>query len=227
MGSGSMFDRIAPRYDLLNRILSLGLDGGWRRRAVRAMRSATSAVPVATSRNSWPASARSARAHPGARVVGVDPSSQMLEVGAQKVLRDGVGDRVRLQLGNCEHLPFADRRFDGSIIAFGIRNVPDRAAGVREMARVTRVGRPVVILELAEPTAGVAGSFARFYIHHVVPRIGAWLSGAREYRYLQQSVEAFPAAEAFARLMGANGVRVRSFMSLGFGACTLYVGESE
>ena len=227
LGSGAMFDRIAHRYDLLNRVLSLGMDGGWRRQAVRALALAPGDTALDVATGTGDVAIRIAQSHPTVCVTGIDPSSAMLGVAARKLLRDALGMRVTLATGDCQHLPFESRHFDGSIIAFGIRNVPDRARGVREMARVTRAGRPVVILELAEPPSGLLGSVARTYVHQVVPRVGAWLSGAREYRYLQESVAAFPSPPEFAAVMAANQVRVRSVISLGFGACTLYVGESQ
>ena len=108
-------------------------------------------------------------------------------------------------------------------MAFGIRNVPDRAAALREMARVTRKGGRVAILELGEPKRGLLGPLARFHIRHVVPALGALISGSREYRYLQESIAAFPEPEVFAELMRDSGLRVISVTPLTFGVCNLYV----
>jgi demethylmenaquinone methyltransferase/2-methoxy-6-polyprenyl-1,4-benzoquinol methylase len=109
-------------------------------------------------------------------------------------------------------------------IAFGIRNVPDRARGLREMARVCRPGGRVAILELGEPKKGIMAPLARFHIRQVVPRLGAWISGAKEYRYLQTSIAAFPEPEDFAALMKASGLDVLEVVPLTFGVCNLYVG---
>ena len=222
-----MFDRIAPRYDALNRILSLGMDRGWRRRAVAALDLPSAAEVLDVATGTADVALRIARTAAQVRVVGVDPSANMLAVGQGKVAAAGLGARVTLAPGDCQALPFADGCFDGTIIAFGIRNVPDRRRGLHELARVTRPGRPVVVLELNEPPAGGLGFFARTYVHQIVPRVGAWLSGAREYRYLQESVAAFPAPAAFAGLMREAGLAVRAVQSLGFGACTLFVGVVE
>jgi demethylmenaquinone methyltransferase / 2-methoxy-6-polyprenyl-1,4-benzoquinol methylase len=220
-----MFDAIAPRYDMLNRILSMGIDRGWRRRTVDALvlgDGPAVALDVATGTGDL-ALAIAAR-HPQAQVVGLDPSDNMLAVGRGKVAKAGIDDRVELVHGDAQDLPFDDDRFDACCIGFGIRNVPDRALALREMARVTQPGGRVAVLELGEPEGGVMGPLARFHIRTVVPRLGAALSGAREYRYLQESIAAFPAPEAFADMMHAAGMDVLEVRPLTFGVCHLYVG---
>jgi demethylmenaquinone methyltransferase/2-methoxy-6-polyprenyl-1,4-benzoquinol methylase len=220
-GSGAMFDAIAQRYDLLNRIISFGADKRWRSRTVAAIGDADRVLDVATGTGDLAIAIAGARPH--AHVVGVDPSTRMLEVGRAKVAKLGLSDRVELREGDAQALPFEDASFDAATIAFGIRNVPDRIKGLAEMARVTRPGGRVVVLELSEPREGVVAPFARFHVHKVVPAIGAWLSGAREYRYLAQSIEAFPPAEEFARMMTSAGLEVLEIVPMTFGACTLYV----
>ena len=222
-GSGQMFDRIARRYDLLNRMMSFGVDKRWRKRTVAALAlpaTASRVLDVATGTGDLAIDI--ARRHPGAEVIGVDPSAKMIEVGATKVTRfDG---RVSLVLGDAQALAFDDGSFDAVTIAFGIRNVPDRTRGLAEMARVCRVGGRVAILELGEPKRGVMAPLARFHIRQVVPRLGALLSGSKEYRYLQTSIAAFPPPDEFAELMAANGLKVLEVVPLTFGVCNLYVG---
>ena len=128
-----------------------------------------------------------------------------------------------MRVGDAQDLPFEDDSVDGVTIAFGIRNVPDRPKALREMARVTKASGRVVILELSEPRGGLMGKLARTYVHEVVPRMGALLSGAKEYRYLQRSIEAFPPADVFARTMEEAGLRVLEAPALAFGAAHLYV----
>lgn len=223
-GSGAMFDRIAGRYDMLNRVMSFGVDKRWRKKTVAALAlpktDACRVLDVATGTGDLAIDI--ARRHPGAAVIGVDPSAKMIEVGAGKVTRfDG---RVSLVLGDAQALAFDDGHFDAVTIAFGIRNVPDRARGLAEMARVCRVGGRVAILELGEPKRGVMAPLARFHIRQVVPRLGALLSGSKEYRYLQTSIAAFPPPDEFAQLMTANGLTVLEVVPLTFGVCNLYVG---
>ncbi|MEZ4404102.1 MAG: bifunctional demethylmenaquinone methyltransferase/2-methoxy-6-polyprenyl-1,4-benzoquinol methylase UbiE [Kofleriaceae bacterium] len=222
-GSGAMFDRIARRYDLLNRLMSFGVDKRWRKKTVAAL-----ALPDGPSRVLDVATGTGdlaidiARLHPQAQVVGVDPSANMIAVGGPKVARfDG---RVELALGDAQALAFPDASFDAVCISFGIRNVPDRALGLAEMARVCKPGGRVAILELGEPRRGVMAPLARFHIRQVVPRVGALLSGAKEYRYLQTSIAAFPPPDEFAAMMTAAGLSVVEVVPLTFGVCNLYVG---
>ncbi|MRG96047.1 bifunctional demethylmenaquinone methyltransferase/2-methoxy-6-polyprenyl-1,4-benzoquinol methylase UbiE [Polyangium spumosum] len=223
-GSGEMFDAIAARYDILNRILSLGMDQGWRRRAVQALALRRSARALDLATGTADLAMTIARWYPDATVIGLDPSSGMLAEGAHKLAAAGLEDRVTLRIGDAQALPFEDASVDGVAIAFGIRNVPDRARALREMARVTRPGGRVVILELSEPRAGLMGLLARTYVHEIVPRIGAALSGAKEYRYLQRSIEAFPSPEVFTRMMGEAGLSVVEASPLTFGVAHLFVG---
>jgi demethylmenaquinone methyltransferase/2-methoxy-6-polyprenyl-1,4-benzoquinol methylase len=226
-GSGAMFDQIAHRYDLLNRLISFGMDGRWRRALVRSLevgeRKAPAVLDVAT--GTADIAVAIAKTHQDARVVGLDPSVGMLEVGRDKLRRLELGDRVELVEGDAQAMPFDDDSFEASCIAFGIRNVPDRLAGLKEMARVTRPGRPVVILELGEPRRGLLAPFARFHVHHVVPRLGAWLSGAKEYAYLEQSIAAFPPPERFMDLMREAGLTVENHRAFVFGGANLYTGR--
>lgn len=225
-GSGAMFDRIAARYDLLNRLMSGGLDHRWRTRLVRALDLPPGAHVLDLACGTGDVALRVAALHPDARVTGVDPSGGMLAVGARKVARRGLEGRVALTDGDAQALVFPDRTFDGVTIAFGIRNVPDRLRALREMARVTRPGGRVAILELGEPRGSLLASLARLHVHHVVPTMGALLSGAWEYRYLQRSIAAFPAPEEFAALMEQAALRDVRVERLTFGAVHLYVGRA-
>lgn len=229
-GSGAMFDKIARRYDLLNKVISLGLDRRWRRALVQALAPRRGApaprllVDVAT--GTADVALALARVWPTAQVIGVDPSPGMLAGGMKKVARAGAARRVRLVLGDGQALPLETGTADGVSIAFGIRNVPDRLAGLREMARVARPGAPLAVLELGEPRRGLLGPFARWHVHNVVPRLGAWLSGWREYRYLAESIARFPAPEAFVALCEQAGWRDVRVTPFSFDAVHLYVGRA-
>jgi demethylmenaquinone methyltransferase / 2-methoxy-6-polyprenyl-1,4-benzoquinol methylase len=225
-GSGEMFDAIAARYDMVNRVLSFGVDQSWRRATVAALRIGPGARVLDVATGTGDLAIQVARAAPDVRVVGIDPSAKMLEIGRRKLESAALGDRVELHAGDAQELPFPDAEFDGVCIAFGIRNVPDRARGLREMARVTRPGGRVAILELSEPR-GVLAPIARLHVHTLVPWVGALLSGAREYRYLERSIAAFPAPEQFAEMMRQAGLEVVEVRPMTFGACHLFVGERK
>lgn len=231
-GSGKMFDGIAHRYDLLNRLMSFGLDRRWRRKTVESLalgtissNSAPRVLDLAT--GTADLAIRIARTQPHAHVTGLDPSSGMLEIAGQKTARFGLADRIDLVQGSAEELPFDDDSFDAVCIGFGIRNVPDRPRALREMARVVRPGGRIAILELSEPERGVMGKLAQWHVHVVVPRMGALLSGSKEYRYLQQSIAAFPRPDVFADIMRESGIYVLDVEKLAFGACQLFVGTPD
>ncbi len=225
-GSGEMFDAIAPRYDLLNRLLSLGIDQRWRRRLVQSLKLRPGAQVLDHATGTADLALLIARLSPGVHVVGVDPSSEMLRVGRAKVTRAGLDERITLREGDAENLVgIADQTFDAVSMAFGIRNVPDRARALKELARVTRPGGRIAILELSEPQGTLVGPLARLHVHRVVPWLGGLLSGSREYRYLQRSIAAFPPPHAFAQLMAGSGMQVEGVEPLTFGVCHLYVGS--
>jgi demethylmenaquinone methyltransferase/2-methoxy-6-polyprenyl-1,4-benzoquinol methylase len=224
-GSGEMFDAIAARYDLLNRLLSFGIDQRWRRELVRCLALSPNARVLDHATGTADLALLIARSAPGIRVLALDPSTEMLRIGRAKVAAAGLADRVELRRGDAERLDDVESAsFDAVSIAFGIRNVPDRGRALTEFARVIRPGGRVAILELSEPSGGLMGPLARWHVHSVVPWLGSLLSGAREYRYLQRSIAAFPPPSEFARLMASSGLRVLRSQALTFGVCHLYVG---
>ena len=154
-----------------------------------------------------------------------DPSAGMLAVGRDKVRAAGLAARIELVAGDAQDLPFGDGELDAVTVSFGVRNFPDRRQALAEMGRVTRRGGRIAILELSEPEAGLLAWPARFYVHRFVPALGALLSGAHEYRYLQRSIAAFPRADTFAALMTDAGLAVIAVERLGFGAAHLFVAE--
>jgi demethylmenaquinone methyltransferase/2-methoxy-6-polyprenyl-1,4-benzoquinol methylase len=220
-----MFDQIAGRYDLLNRIMSLGQDQRWRRRAVQELRVKPGDLILDVATGTADLAMMIADRHPSARVLGVDPSANMLAEGNKKILDQRMPHRVTLELGDGQALPLEDDSVDGAVVAFGIRNFPDRLKGLQEMRRVVRPGRRVVILELSEPRHGLLAKPAQWYVHEIVPRLGALISGQQEYRYLQQSIEAFPDAPQFLSLMAHAGLHNNRAIPMTFGAVHVFVGE--
>lgn len=218
----AMFDAIAPRYDLLNRLLSARVDVAWRRKAVRALevRPGDCVLDLATGTGDLLLEELISGA---VKSVGADLSLGMLRLARPKFEREGHKD-ARVCQGDAERLPFGDARFDGASIAFGIRNVLDRAQGVREMRRVVKPGRRVVVLEFHE-TTGVIGIVFRLYFNHILPRIGALVSSRAAYSYLPKSVANFETPEGFGQLMRDAGLKEVMSQPLTFGIAWLHLGR--
>ena len=221
----AMFDRIAPRYDLLNRLLSGGTDVRWRRRAVDLLdlRGPSRILDLCTGTADLliEALGRDPR-HSG---LGVDLSHGMLVRGTAKLRRGGHAGRAGLVGGDGERLPVREGSFDGALVAFGIRNVGDPARAVREVVRALRPGGRFVVLEFSMPR-GVLGAAYRLYFRAVLPRLGGLLSGdGSAYSYLPESVERFPSPPDFASLLEEAGLRAVSWRLLTGGIACLHRGE--
>src|SRR3989441_8818866 len=222
-----MFDRIAPRYDLLNRLLSVGTDLSWRRRALELARLGENgrALDVGTGTGDF-ALALLARAPGSATVTGVDISPGMLEVAARRAAKAGVGARYERLIASVESLPFADGTFDVVTAGFVIRNVGDIPKGLREMRRVLRPGGRAVILDLHTPRNPTVRRLYRTY-SYISPRLAAAVgSDPDAYRYLPRSIEAFYDPEALAELLRDAGFTRVRFERLTFGIAAIHVGEA-
>ena len=220
---GEMFDRVAPRYDLLNRVLSFGTDLSWRRRALRLARlgAGERALDVGAGTGDLTfALLRGSAAD--ASVVAVDLSPKML------ALLRGRARSVRAEavLGSATALPVADASVDRVIAGFALRNFGDALGGLREFRRVLRPGGRAVVLELSTPPGRLLRTLYRFYFHRVAPRLAVLLGGdPTAYRYLPASVDRFPGAEGLADLFRQAGFRTVRFERLTFGIAAIHVGE--
>lgn len=216
-----MFDAISPRYDLLNRVFSLGIDQGWRRRVIRLLgrEPVEHLLDVATGTADL-AILGSTKA---ARVTGVDISEGMLAKGREKVERRGLAQRVVLQRADSAALPFPDATFDAVTVAFGVRNFEELERGLREMLRVLKPNGRLFVLEFSKPQRTPMRQLFRFYFHRVMPVVGRSVSrDSAAYTYLPKSVEAFPEGEAFLQLLRNAGGRECTAEALTGGIATLY-----
>ncbi|MGQ9510595.1 MAG: bifunctional demethylmenaquinone methyltransferase/2-methoxy-6-polyprenyl-1,4-benzoquinol methylase UbiE [Thermaceae bacterium] len=218
-----MFSEIAPRYDLLNRLLSFGQDQAWRRRAVAlALENAPRRIlDLATGTGDLAIALK--RAHPRAEVVGADFAPPMLELARRKVERLGL--EVAFLEADALALPFPEGRFDAITVAFGFRNFADYGQALREMHRVLAPGGRAVILEFPPPPKGAFGLVYRAYFKGILPLLGGLISGnLQAYRYLPDSVERFPDPETLRGMMEEAGFRVR-YERLSFGIAAIHVGD--
>ena len=202
-----MFDRIAGRYDLLNRVLSAGRDQAWRARAVAALQlqGGETVLDLCTGTADLLLALAPPRGRAG-RVVGIDFSAEMLRFASRKIRVDGAGGTLGLVRGDAERIPLGDGSVDGVTIGFGIRNVRDRAAALAEVRRVLRPGGRLAILEFGEPGPAPVRAVYRWYFRRVLPLIGRFVSRHQSaYSYLPASVIAFPPADAFCALVAAAG----------------------
>jgi demethylmenaquinone methyltransferase/2-methoxy-6-polyprenyl-1,4-benzoquinol methylase len=218
----AMFDRIAPRYDLLNRLLSARQDQRWRRRLVAMVpyRPGGRYLDVATGTGDVLLAAAGAHAEYGA-YVGVDISPKMLDVATLKAKDAPQAAKMTFKAMSAEQLRLPDAAFDCASISFGLRNVVRKAAALAEFHRVLAPGGVLLILEFFLPRRGLLAWGFQLYFHHVLPRIGALLSDKDAYRYLPQSVGSFYEPEALRAALYEHGFTVEETVSFLFGACRL------
>ena len=245
----AMFDKIAFRYDFLNRFLSGGIDIYWRRRAIRelagvrgagtgpdakaAVAGSKGAIATTTTKTILDVATGTAdmaimmaRYLSASHITGIDISTGMLEIGRQKITRLQMEEKISLQTGDSEAIHFPDAHFDAVTVAFGVRNFENLEKGLREMLRVLKPGGRLIILEFSQPkTPGIRHVYD-LYLRLVAPNIGKMVSSNREaYQYLNDSVKAFPEGENFLRIMEACGYSNPRLRRLSLGICSLYVGE--
>lgn len=220
-----MFNGIAPKYDLLNHLLSLGIDKAWRRKAMRELERGSKDRVLDVACGTGDFSIEALR-HGVRQVVGVDISENMLAVAQEKARDKGLEEQLEFLYGDSEQLTFPDENFDAVTVAFGVRNFEHLERGLREMCRVLRPGGRVVILEFSTPDRFPMKQLYRFYFKHILPRVGGLVSGDRgAYEYLPASVFAFPQGDRFLDIMRACGFRDVRRRPLTFGIATLYTGE--
>jgi demethylmenaquinone methyltransferase/2-methoxy-6-polyprenyl-1,4-benzoquinol methylase len=221
-----MFSAIAPRYDLLNRVLSAGRDRYWRREAIRATAPPPKGGLLDICTGTADMALEAARQFPGLHITGVDFSRPMIALGVAKVQRARLSRRISLQVHPAEALPFPDGSFDAATIAFGLRNLPDRLRGLREMHRVLKPEGCAVILEFTTPPSRLFRRVYLWYFHHVLPRIGRLVSRhPSAYSYLPASVADFPSPDGLSDWMRESGFAQVSYRLLTGGIVSIHVGR--
>lgn len=216
-----MFDEISHRYDFLNHFLSMGIDRSWRRKAIDLLKDIEpkSILDVATGTGDLAIEAL--RLNPD-RIIGVDISEKMLEVGREKMWEHGYKN-ITLQRGDSMALQFSDGEFDAVTVAFGVRNFENLEKGLREIKRVLRPGGKAVILEFSKPHVFPIKQLFGFYSKYILPLWGKLFSGSEAaYRYLPESVKHFPEGKEMKEILLKCGYKTADFKRLTFGICTVY-----
>lgn len=219
----SMFNSIAPKYDLMNRLMTFGIDKRWRSITVKTLRSAgvKNILDIATGTGDL--AIKLAQEIDGSQITGVDLSEGMIAVGKTKVEQAGLSDRISLATADALALPFADNSFDAITVAYGVRNFEHLDQGYVEMLRVLRPGGMLCVLELTPPASPIVKPFYAAYTRGIIPIVGRILSNdKRAYTYLPESIAAVPARQNMLRLMTDAGFVKAKYRSFTFGVCTLY-----
>lgn len=219
-----MFDRISGKYDLLNRLLSLGIDRGWRKKALRRLpQSPRHILDIATGTGDLAFMAD--RLVSPDRITGIDLSNGMLEVARKRLEAKEKTTHASIEFikGDAEHLPFGDNTFDAATVAFGVRNFANLQAGLKEICRVLQPGSPFIVLEFTKPRIFPLKQLYNIYFRNLLPLIGSWTSGDKKaYRYLYESVQAFPDYESFNKELIAAGFINPQYKPLSAGICAIY-----
>ena len=216
-----MFDNIAPKYDLLNHVLSMKIDVAWRNTLVNWMKKddVKEVLDVATGTGDL---AIAVQKGTQAKVVGLDLSQQMLNVGIIKIKKLNLDGRISMQKGDAENLPFEDNRFDAVSVSFGVRNFENLTKGLAELRRVVKENHSVYILEFSK-VEGILAPFYMFYFKNILPQIGKLVSkDNRAYTYLPDSVNAFPFGEKMKQILLDTGFKNVEYKKLSLGIATIY-----
>jgi demethylmenaquinone methyltransferase/2-methoxy-6-polyprenyl-1,4-benzoquinol methylase len=220
-----MFDDIAPKYDFLNRFLSAGIDVGWRKKALKQLLPHRPKKILDVATGTADVAILAARILQPEKIVGIDISEGMLELGRKKLLKEGLDGLIELQTGDSEAIKFPDASFDAVTVAFGVRNFEHLERGLSEIRRVLKPGGKLIILEFSKPSIPGIQQLYNLYMGIVAPGMGQMFSKNRDaYKYLSNSVEKFPEGKAFTDILQLSGYKDVTCKKLSFGICSIYGG---
>ena len=223
-----MFDRISPKYDRLNHLLSFNIDKTWRRKTAKAVAKSQPETILDLATGTADLAIALAKYNPQAHIIGVDFSEKMLAIGKEKVKKQGLENQIDLHLGDAAALPFEDQSFDAITVAFGVRNFEDLQQGLSEICRVLKPNGQVFILEFSMPEKFPIKQAYQLYFKHILPKIGKHVSkDAWAYSYLPESVERFPKPTTFLQTLNGNGLHEATARSLTWGIATLYTAHKK
>lgn len=220
-----MFDNISHRYDFLNHFLSLGIDKAWRRKAINLLRPANPRIILDVATGTGDFAIQALRIHPD-KVIGVDISEGMLEIGRKKLIRRKLDNRIELKTGDSENLPFEENKFDAVTVGFGVRNFENVIRGLEEIRRVLRPGGLLVVLEFSRPRHFPFKQLYNIYFKFILPKVGRIISRDKAaYTYLPESVEAFPDGEDFLAILTNLGFKEPACKPVTFGISSIYTAR--
>jgi demethylmenaquinone methyltransferase/2-methoxy-6-polyprenyl-1,4-benzoquinol methylase len=221
----TMFNNIAPKYDFLNQLLSLGIHKGWRRKAIRMLAPEKPAAILDIATGTGDFAIEAIKLNPE-RIVGVDISEGMLKLGIEKVKKLGLDQRIKLQKGDSENLLFPDHSFDAVTVGFGVRNFENLDKGIADIFRVLNKNGTLVILEFSKPRKFPIRQLYKFYSRFITPAIGKLFSKDNSaYSYLPESVNAFPDGEDFLNVLKKAGFHSTKATTVAFGIASIYFAK--
>jgi demethylmenaquinone methyltransferase/2-methoxy-6-polyprenyl-1,4-benzoquinol methylase len=221
-----MFDGIAERYDFMNRFLSAGIDIGWRKKAISMFTrdQPTTILDVATGTADMAIMA--AKMLRPQKIVGIDISEKMLEIGRKKIEKEHLGTKIELEAGDAETINFPDNSFDGVMVAFGVRNFENLEKGLKEILRVLRPGAQLVVLEFSKPVVPGIKILYNLYMSVLAPQMAKWFNQNKQaYKYLNESAKAFPDRQRFETILKQTGYSEAIWKTLSLGICCIYSGR--
>ena len=224
----AMFDRISPKYDALNHLLSLNIDKVWRKKTAKAVAKSQPKTILDLATGTADLAIALAKCNPQAHIIGMDISEKMLEIGKEKVSKKGLANQIELRLGDAATLPFESNTFDAVTVAFGVRNFENLEHGLSEIQRVLKPNGRAVILEFSMPERFPIKQLYALYFKHLLPSIGKAVSkDGNAYSYLPLSVEQFPKPKVFLRMLAEKGLENGMAKPLSFGIASLYTSTKK
>ncbi len=222
-----MFDKVAPRYDLLNRVLSFGIDKWWRRRMINQLKTLQPKTILDVATGTGDVALEAMRLNPD-KIIGVDISEEMMAIGRLKIRKKHHHETIKLQQDDAQNLSFNNNSFDAITVAFGVRNFENLGKGLEELHRVLNKGGQLVVLEFSKPKAFPIKQFYSFYSKYLLPNIGKLISSDTDaYTYLPESVAAFPEGQDFLKYLHQTGFKSTKCIHLTFGIASLYIGSKQ
>ena len=224
----AMFDRISPKYDALNHLLSLNIDKVWRNKTAKTVAKSQPKTILDLATGTADLAIAMAKRLPQSQIIGMDISEKMLEIGKAKIAKQNIENQIELRLGDAANLPFENNTFDAVTVAFGVRNFEDLERGLSEISRVLKSNGQAVILEFSMPERFPIKQLYPLYFKHLLPAIGKAVSkDGNAYSYLPLSVERFPKPNVFLRMLAEKGLENGIARPLSFGIATLYTSSKK